>query len=166
MTRMEAIFHERQRFRQKWIYLLLLAVLVPPLVLLALDPRCPPEALAIATAVSVAILALLFFSRLDVTITRTEIVAQLAPFHLRPRRIAFTELAEAYARKYKPLAEYGGWGIRLGMHGWAWNVSGDEGVQLVFKNGKRILIGSQRSAELERAIQAALPPEVRAMQNP
>jgi hypothetical protein len=153
---MDAVFHERQRFRQKWIYLLLAAVLLPPLAVLIFDPNRPTSALVLASVSTVAIFALMLFSRLDVTVTRTEIIAQLAPFHIRPRRIAFSELAEAYARKYKPISEYGGWGIRLGMSGWAWNVHGDEGVQLVFKNGKRILIGSQRSAELERAIQAGI----------
>jgi hypothetical protein len=56
------------------------------------------------------------------------------------------------ARTYKPLSEYGGWGIKYGRSGWAYNIIGDQGVQLELDNGKRILIGSQHAEELEQAI--------------
>ena len=57
------------------------------------------------------------------------------------------------ARTYRPILEYGGWGIRYTMgRGWAYNVSGNQGVQLELASGKRILIGSQRAEELARAI--------------
>ena len=58
------------------------------------------------------------------------------------------------ARTYRPLLEYGGWGIRYAPFGkgWAYNVHGSQGVQLELTNGKRILIGSQRAEELARAI--------------
>ena len=39
--------------------------------------------------------------------------------------------------------------------GKAYNVSGNEGVQLELTNGKRILIGSQRADELADAIKRA-----------
>jgi hypothetical protein len=39
--------------------------------------------------------------------------------------------------------EYGGWGIKYGKMGKAYNVSGNRGVQLEFTDGKRLLIGSQ-----------------------
>ncbi len=38
---------------------------------------------------------------------------------------------EFYARKYRPIREYGGWGIRYGWNGRAYSTSGNEGVQLV-----------------------------------
>jgi TATA-box binding protein (TBP) (component of TFIID and TFIIIB) len=50
------------------------------------------------------------------------------------------------------LLEYGGWGIKYGRKGKAYNVSGNRGVQLVFKDGKQLLIGSQRAEELAEAI--------------
>jgi hypothetical protein len=154
---MDAIFHERQRFRQKWVFALPAFVLLPPIVVMLIDPRRPrPIGLLVASViVTIALFWMLLASYLDVTVTKTEIVVRYYPFHLRPRRIALSEIAEAHARKYQPIVEYGGWGIRLGFNGWAWNVSGDEGVQLVLADGKRILIGSQRSAELERAIHSA-----------
>jgi hypothetical protein len=65
------------------------------------------------------------------------------------------DLNECFARKYRPILEYGGWGIRCGWKGGrAYNVSGNEGVQLVFKNGKRLLIGSKEAYGLEAAIRS------------
>jgi hypothetical protein len=58
------------------------------------------------------------------------------------------------ARTYRPILEYGGWGIRYSpfAKGWAYNVSGNQGVQLELASGKRILIGPQRAEELARAV--------------
>ena len=99
---------------------------------------------------------LLWFARLDVTVGPDEIVIRFRPFHVRGRRIAIREIVEANARNYEPLREYGGWGLRVGRNGRAYNVSGAEGVQLTLRDGSRILIGSQRSGQLESAIRTAM----------
>jgi hypothetical protein len=57
---------------------------------------------------------------------------------------------------FRPIMEYGGWGIRRGANGWAYNVSGNRGVRLVFRDGSTFLIGSQRAEELELVIRARL----------
>jgi len=57
---------------------------------------------------------------------------------------------------YSPISDYGGWGIRYGSIGKAYNVSGNRGVQLELLNGERILIGSQKPEELAAAIDLAL----------
>lgn len=77
---------------------------------------------------------------------------RFVPFHLRWRRFAFEDIASCEARTYRPLREYGGWGIRWGPGGWAYNVSGNRGAQLVLRSGKRVLLGSQRADELAAAI--------------
>lgn len=70
-------------------------------------------------------------------------------------RIPLKNVTRAYYRAYSPIGEYGGWGIRNGKHGRAFNMRGNEGVQLVLRSGQRVLIGSQRPEELVRAIQKA-----------
>ncbi|MDI6783925.1 MAG: DUF6141 family protein, partial [bacterium] len=72
------------------------------------------------------------------------------------KKILFSEMKQYTARTYRPIREYGGWGIRYGWKGTAYNVSGNRGVQLELNNGKRILIGSQRPEELVRAIKAGM----------
>jgi hypothetical protein len=78
------------------------------------------------------------------------------PFHLRYRHWPFDEIVQAQPVRYSPLREYGGWGIRLGRAGWAYNVKGDLGVQVLLRSGKQILIGSQYPEDLAEAISAGL----------
>ena len=51
-----------------------------------------------------------------------------------------------------PISEYLGWGIRAGSNGKAYNVKGNIGLQLVLKNDKRVLFGTQQPNELQKAI--------------
>jgi len=98
--------------------------------------------------------ALFFFSQLVTELRYDEIYIRFFPFHRSSHRIAFTEVKQYEVRTYRPIREYGGWGIRYGCKGKAYNVSGDRGVQIELLNGKRLLIGSQRAEEFWRAIQA------------
>jgi hypothetical protein len=75
---------------------------------------------------------------------------RMKPFHLREQTIAWEEIDQIHVRKYSPIMEYGGWGIRYGRNGKAFNVRGDYGIQIVKKNGKRVLIGTQRPDEVAR----------------
>lgn len=79
--------------------------------------------------------------------------------HYRPltrTRIAFEDIASCQARTYRAVREYGGWGIKYGPSGKAYNVSGNRGVQLEFRNGSRLLIGSQKADQLAEAITARM----------
>ena len=78
------------------------------------------------------------------------------PFHINFKKFAFEDISEYYAREYRPLLEYGGWGIRYSFSGKAYNVSGKEGLQIIFKNGKKLLIGSRKPQELVTAINTVI----------
>lgn len=67
-------------------------------------------------------------------------------------RVPVRNIVRAYPRVYDPIREYGGWGIRMGLRGRAFNMRGNNGVQLVLRSGTRLLIGSQRPEELAEAI--------------
>ena len=58
-------------------------------------------------------------------------------------------------RTYKPIVEYGGWGLRSGVFGsgQAFNVYGNIGLQLELKNRKKLLIGTQKKYEIEKALE-------------
>ena len=78
-------------------------------------------------------------------------------FPLTKRVILYKQIESCRSRTYRPLAEFGGWGIRWGWKsGKAYNVSGNRGVQVVLADGRKILIGSQRPDELADAINAQL----------
>ena len=96
---------------------------------------------------------LMYILRLEVRIDSQAIHVRFFPF--LKRTIILNEIATCQARQYKPLLEFGGWGIRWGPGGKAYNVSGNRGVQLIFTNGKKLLIGSQRADEFESAVNSA-----------
>ena len=101
--------------------------------------------------IGLAIPALLLFAKLVVIVDDECVRIRWIPFAWRTLRLMDIESAET--RTYRPLREYGGWGVRLSLkNGMAWNASGNRGVQLVHGGGKRLLIGSQRPEELEAAI--------------
>jgi hypothetical protein len=83
-------------------------------------------------------------------------------------RVALSDIARAQAVAYRPLRDYGGWGIRGFGNRRAWNVRGDRGVLIVRRDGSTLLIGSQRPRELLSALaragvptQDSLPADIR-----
>jgi hypothetical protein len=78
------------------------------------------------------------------------------PFNLSFRRLGAESIREFEVRTYSPVREYGGWGIRWGQGGMAYNVWGNQGVDLVLSDGRRKLIGSQRPEDLAQALKKVL----------
>jgi hypothetical protein len=99
---------------------------------------------------------LIWVTRLETEVRQDGVYVRYVPFHRRTKRFKAADLSEYYARTYRPLLEYGGWAIRYGWKGRAYNVSGNEGVQLVFSDGRRLLVGSSKPSELEAAIHSII----------
>lgn len=74
-----------------------------------------------------------------------------------PKTFPWDRIERAEAVEYRPIRQYGGWGIRCGRQGWAWNVHGSKAVMLHLRNGKSFLIGSQEAERLAAAIRDRLP---------
>ncbi len=146
-------FHEEQRPGQLWT---LLAIGAAALVLAFVIPQAAvlPASVMLLLLVTLAITVLLLAARLVVDVDRQEIT-----IHFRliwpTKRISIAEVRRACAMKYRPIIDYGGYGVRLGLKGWAYNVSGNEGVLVETIGGARLMIGSQRAKELEAAIERA-----------
>jgi hypothetical protein len=109
-----------------------------------------PTLVCLATALIIAI------ARLTTEVDQSGVRLIFRPFSTR--FIPFAEIASLKTVEYRPIRDAGGWGIHFyRMKGWAYNVSGNSGVEITLKNGKLVLIGSQRSEELETAIRRILP---------
>ncbi len=95
------------------------------------------------------VLFLLWQLRLTYTIDNVGITYRFFPL-TRSKHLPWTDVEAAYIRKYKPISEYGGWGLRsgFGSKNTAYNVAGNIGLQLILKNGKRFLLGTQSADEL------------------
>jgi hypothetical protein len=155
-------FRETQKFRQPLLWVMLIAISGISILVTALQAGAgmpvgnhpAPESVLILIVFIFGILLPLFFYLLKFTIEikNDGIYYRFYPIHLSYRHIEWTELNCAEAVTYRPLAEYGGWGIRYGRNGMAYNVSGSEGVRLVKTSRKQLLLGSQRAGELARAI--------------
>lgn len=102
------------------------------------------------------ITGLFWVNRLETEVRSDGLYVRFFPFHLHFKKFGAEDLSECFARKYRPIVEYGGWGIRFGCTGRAYNINGNEGVQLVFRNGKRLMIGSQEAGGLEAAIRSIM----------
>ena len=94
----------------------------------------------------------LYRTGLDVQLSSEAIHLRFWPFHFKPRTFYFSDIDNAEAVTYSPLKDYGGWGIRYGAKGKAYNVSGNQGVVITLETGQSILIGSQRHEELSSLI--------------
>ncbi|QNL47769.1 hypothetical protein H8S90_13145 [Olivibacter sp. SDN3] len=100
-------------------------------------------------SLTVIVLGMIYLCRLDTEVNSVAIRYRFKPFHVRSHTIEWKDIEEARLRKYHPLWEYKGWGISWGKAGMAYSTQGNVGLQLVLKNGKRILFGTQKPNELK-----------------
>jgi hypothetical protein len=162
------LFTERQRFNQGWLWLGLAAINTFFLYGLFTqtvqdvpfgDHPMSNTGLAFTAGGLLLITLLLLSVRIDTEIRQDGIYVRFFPFQLAFRKYAWELLKDAQVRQYKPLVEYGGWGIRFEFsgngRGKALMVSGDMGLQLELTDGTRMLIGTQKPEELEAAVSAA-----------
>lgn len=162
-TTKSADFKEVQTFRGTWVFWLTLIIVgcaLGPMVIMGsgeiLDGTAGLEDFwKFIVSICIPILVLWFLWVLSLSVSVTDEGIRYRFFPLAWGLIRFDEIEGCEARTYRPIREYGGWGIRYGLRGGkAYNVKGNQGVQLVLKNGRRILFGSQCAEELAAAIQA------------
>lgn len=111
----------------------------------------------IAVVLPVLIVIFMLMNRLDTQITTAGINVRYFPFHLQYKYFPKKTIGLAYVRTYEPILEYGGWGLRLGLFGkgTAYNIAGNKGIQLVFTDGSKLLIGTQKPDEADAVLQKA-----------
>ena len=156
-------FREVQKFRQFWITAL---VLIPAVVSvygayqqLVLgqpfgDNPASDNIMVILTFIFGFLFPAFIFSMKLVTEVRSDgVYVRFFPFHLSFKKFAYSEINSYKAVHYSALRDYGGWGIRYGKNGKAYNISGNDGIMLEFSNGKHLLIGSQRTHEFLLALE-------------
>jgi hypothetical protein len=68
------------------------------------------------------------------------------------RTIPWDQIRSVEPRTYRPIRDFGGWGVRWSARGIVYHARGKRGVRLVLASGERILVGSQRPEVLGRAI--------------
>ena len=105
-------------------------------------------------------LFLLFFKmRLQVEIKDNGLKFRFPPLARKWRMISKEEIERFEVRTYRPVAEYGGWGIKGGTWKKAYNISGNIGLELVLKNGRKVLFGTQKSQAIKYAMEKMMDGE-------
>jgi len=160
------LYREVQHFRQPWLWVLVLVIsfvaiwsLIQQVFLdTPFGDNPAPDALLIIIVIIFGFIFPVVFYKMNLT---TEVLSdgiyyRFFPFHLSFHRINLEDIVECEVRSYSPLKDYGGWGIRYGRMGKAYNISGHRGVQLKLSDGSRLLLGSQKAEEFATAVQTAL----------
>lgn len=152
------MFKETQKFDQWWISLLLYglmglfiyATVQQLLYNIPFGSKPAPNFVLILGDIFMLLIILFFrFLTLTTHADKEGIKVQFKPFHRNQQIFTWQDIEHAELITYKPLLHYGGWGIRYGLYGKAYNVAGDQGVMLTLKKGKKVLIGTQKPAEFE-----------------
>lgn len=155
------IFQEVQQFRQRWLWLVLLGLSALVLALTATsilgsgNESKPLWILGLVIVVFIANTVLFAILKLNTEVNADGVLIHYFP--LKRRWIPRDRIQSATVRTYRPLRDYGGWGIRQGWRSIAYTVRGDRGVWLELTHGKPILLGSQQPEALATAIASLLP---------
>lgn len=151
------VFEEKQRFSQWWL-IAILTITVGAVFLNIYqktegftNPGSNPLAI-ISLAITMLLVGSIFILELRTKIDSTGISANFAPFPFFKKHYSWSQIDKIYVRKYSALAEYGGWGIRGLNKAKAYNVSGKYGIQIVTKENKHFLIGTQKPQDAERVL--------------
>lgn len=156
------VFLEEQRFDQWWFRLMILLVAIISIGTIVMSyPNVHSEpvpfwiSLAAGLLTLTIVLSLGFLIKLETKIDELGIHYGFWPFYRNLNFVSWADVKECRIRKYNPLVEYGGWGYRMGFFqkkGSALNVKGNIGIQILFKNGKQLLIGTQKKEDVEKVL--------------
>lgn len=140
------VFAEEQNFDQIWLWAIMGIQMVVVMIPLLLSGQSWGT---IATAFLAVMLGMVLLGalKLNTWMDADGVHYKMKVFHWKVQTIPWEEIDQIHVRKYSPIKEYGGWGIKYGSGGKAFNVRGDYGIQIVKKDGKRILIGTQKPEE-------------------
>ena len=132
-------FSESQRFRQWWLWVGLAVVNF----ILLLDLQADPTSWN-GLVIGVLVALLFYIWRLDTRLDAKGIHYRVFPI-LPWRTISWKSVQSVSVRIYA----FVGYGIRWGFEGWVYNIAGNKGLRIIYANGRRITIGTQRPDELQ-----------------
>ncbi len=167
MNKSKPLYVEEQAFRVIWFWLIVGAALMYAPIALTVELVGTESGsdgwwealygLLFSLYVSISISAWLLWLKMTTTVRPDGLFLYYRGLYWKDISVSLDEVESVEAKEYRPILGYGGWGIRYVWKGKAYNVSGNEGVRIHYKNGKHILIGSQEPKKLLKAIQQILP---------
>jgi len=152
-----APFREEQRFEWYWTAMFCVPTLIVGYGIyrqVGLSQPVVPGSL-LWPAFAVALVVAVWFLRLKlVTEVRDDGLFVCFVWLWPERTIPWDQIRSVGTRTYRPIRDFGGWGVRWATRGVVYHARGNRGVRLVLESGERVLIGSQRPDDLANAIAA------------
>ncbi len=155
----QPIFQESQQFRNVFLLILLgaLTVLIAWAIIQQIILGKPfgqipaPDAMLYGILALILFIDLAFYSmKLKTRIFLDRIEVSFFPL-VSKKVYRLNELKDIEVSQYKPLREFGGWGVRFGK-GIAYSIAGSWGIILKTQKGKRIVIGTQVPDKAKEAL--------------
>ena len=148
------VFIENQRFNQWWIHLIILIPMFSIVLPLLLNTEKIFSNKDLSNILIPLVIIILVYSfilsvKLKTRIDEKGIHYQFFPIRLKLKFVPWNDLDECYCRSYRPLSKFGGYST----NGKALNIRGKWGVQLVFNNGKKLLLGTQKPEDIKRILE-------------
>lgn len=145
---MKPLFTEKQRFNQWWLWLLLAVSLAVPAILLFKEASEKSGGFS-GLIIILSVIILFVVLRMTTVVTKEKIQLTYFPFVNKT-----INLADIETMKVINYGFVGGWGIRFWtQYGTVYNVRGNKGLHIKFKNGKQLVIGTQKPQELEKVVE-------------
>ena len=147
---MKVLFTEIQRFRQWWVWAILLISSGFSLYIVYSRTNGAITTLDLIFTISIliSVVLLIWFLKLETKITEKHIQVKYFPFVNKTFLIEEIEMMKVINYGF-----VGGWGIRFWTpYGTVYNTSGNKGLHFQLKNGKRYVIGTQNPEELQKII--------------
>lgn len=152
----DLLFSETQRFTQSKLLMIVYAINVIAFLVVAFMVEMSRNQVLLITALLILLMmAFTYIFRLETQIKKDGIYVRFFPFHLSFRHYTWDSIQRLFVRQYKPIQEYGGWGLRYNFlgNGRALNIAGNQGLQIEFTDQKRLLIGTQKPDEVALILQ-------------
>ena len=164
------LFSEEQRFMQWWLWAILIFMLFSILCPFVYgiysqeilhepfgDSPMSTEGLVVIGISSLLLLVLIIVIfirlRLKTKITNESVWFAFPPIIRKWKKYTPSEIEKYEIRIYKAVRQYGGYGMkRRWKYGQSYTVSGNIGLQLYLKSGKKVLIGTQKKQAIQYAM--------------
>ncbi|MBK9734152.1 MAG: hypothetical protein IPO92_03980 [Saprospiraceae bacterium] len=149
------IFKERQRLDAIWPISLVAIVVVCNYIYYFVFHNTDMDIFFNTFGIALIGAGLLSILKLDFIITNYDIRFKFFPFHFKWQIIPWLDILSVHLRNYNALTEFYGRGIKSSLiSGKAYSISGNEGLQIILKNGKKILLGTHKTEELKKFLLA------------
>ena len=154
-----AVFREEQYFDWRVYALIASLEVLTGLGLLHRNAWSFEFVLGIVVGLGLVMVLVIFLLYMTTEVTPTDVRVWFGWVPTYRRIVPIIDVRGVEVVTFRPIADYGFWGIRAGRDGTrALIARGNRGVRLELADGSVLLIGSQRPEALARALEGALQP--------